>query len=384
MERSDERGTRRSSADWLAEGDARYNAQAWNEAGTALEKGLALDPMQAHAWYQLGNVREEQGLDDQAAAVCFEKAVALDPSHARAWNNLGGAQQRLGHGEQAFESYRKAMQADPGLAQACLNLGRLAGARGDQALAAECFRTGLKHHPGDPTFEHLSAASAGGRTERAPAGYVTNLFDSVALQFERHLVRNLEYQVPEALAKLVRPELDAARSAATRACVVDLGCGTGLVGMALASAGAEILGVDLSPRMLEIAARSGAYATLEQGELVEVLARIPAGSVRVVLAADVFIYIGELAAVFAAVARVLAPQGLFALSVEGLESGTYRLQPTGRYAQSPGYLRTLAAQSGLEERSIEGTLIRREGRGHAEGWLALFAKTGSRTKTTAA
>ena len=46
-------------------------------------------------------------------------------------------------------------------------------------------------------------------------------------------------------------------------------------------------------------------------------------------------------------ARVLAPRGLFALAVEGLESGDYRLQPTGRYAQSPAYLRTLAAQAGL-------------------------------------
>jgi predicted TPR repeat methyltransferase len=384
MERNDARGTARSSADWLAEGNAHYAARDWNEAGVALEHSLALDSRQADAWYRLGNVREEQGHDDLAAVACFENAVALDPSHARAWNNLGAAQERLGLGEQAVASYRNAMQADPALAQACLNRGRLAGARGDHALAAACFETGLNHHPGDPTFEHLSAASAGRSTARAPEGYVTNLFDGLARQFERHLVNDLQYQVPEALAKLVRPELDAARGVATRARVIDLGCGTGLVGMALAAAGAEIIGVDLSPRMLEIAARRGAYAKLEQGELVEVLARTSAGSVRAVLAADVFIYIGDLAAVFAAVARVLAPQGLFALSVEGLEGGTYSLQPTGRYAQSPGYLRALAAQSGLEERRLERTLIRREGRGHAEGWLALFAKRASGTKTTAA
>lgn len=365
MQRNDER----SAGDWLAEGNAHYDAQAWNEAGSALEKSLALDPRQANAWFRLGNVREEQGQNDRAAAICFEKAVALDPLHARAWNNLGGAQQRLGLGEQAVASYRKAMQADPGLAQACLNLGRLASTRGDHALAAECFKTGLDHHPGDPTFEHLAAAAAGRSTSRAPEGYVTSLFDGVAQQFERHLVDDLAYQVPEALAKLVKPQLRAG------ACVVDLGCGTGLVGVALASARAEIIGVDLSARMLEIAARRGAYAKLEKGELVEVLARMPTASVHAVLAADVFIYIGELSAVFTAVARVLAPRGLFALSVEGLEGGGYQLQPTGRYAQSPDYLRSLAAQCGLEERAMESTLIRREGSGHAGGWLALFSKT---------
>jgi predicted TPR repeat methyltransferase len=364
VERIDER----SAADWLAEGDARYDAHDWREAGVALEKSLALEPGQANAWFRLVNVREELGCDVLEAAACFEKAVALDPMHARAWNNLGSAQQRQGLGEQAIASYRKAMRADPALAQACLNLGRLAGNHGNHALAAECFKAGLEHHPGDPTFEHLSAAAAGRSTERAPAGYVTNLFDGIAQQFEHHLVRELEYQVPEALAILVRSRL------AAGSCVIDLGCGTGLVGAALHGTQAQLVGVDLSPRMLEIAARSGAYARLEQGEIVEVLARIPADSVHAVLAADVFIYLGDLSAIFAAVSRVLAPGGLFAFSVEGLDSGSYMLQPSGRYAQSPAYLRSLAALTGLEERSLEPSHIRREGQGHAEGWLVLFAR----------
>ena len=162
--------------------------------------------------------------------------------------------------------------------------------------------------------------------------------------------------------------------------MIDLGCGTGLVGVALAAAGAEITGVDLSPRMLEIAAARGAYARLEQGELVAVLARIPALSVHAVLAADVFIYVGSLEAVFAQAARVLAPDGLFAMSVEKLDAGSYQLRPTGRYAQSAAYLRTLAAQSGLQERSVERAHIRREGRVHVEGWIALFAKNGDAAK----
>ena len=358
----------KSSLQWISEGNAHYDAQRWSDASAAYEHGLALDARRPDAWYRLGNVREEQGRGDAEAAACFEKAVALDPAHARAWNNLGSAQQRLGFDDDALASYRKAMQADPGLAQPCLNLGRLAITRGDHALAAECFRMGLAHHPGDPTFEHLAAACAGRSTERAPAGYVTKLFDSVAPQFERHLVDELEYRVPEALAAMVRPKIEAGER------IVDLGCGTGLVGAALAGSGAHVIGVDLSVRMLEIASRRGAYASLEQGELGEVLARIPAGSVRAVLAADVFIYIGELAPVFAAVARVLAPEGFFALSVEGIDEGNYRLLSSGRYAQSPDYLRSLAARYGLAERNMERTRIRCEGRGHAEGWLALFSR----------
>ncbi|MBI1942293.1 MAG: tetratricopeptide repeat protein [Betaproteobacteria bacterium] len=367
----------RSSADWRAEGDAYYDARRWNEAGLAYERALALEPGPAHAWYRLGNVREEQGRDAEAAA-CFERALALDPAHAQAWNNLGGARQRSGDLEAAVQAYRKSIAAEPSLSQPYLNLGRLHGTRGEHALAAECFAQGLERHPGDPTFEHLVAATRGRSTARAPVGYVTALFDDVASQFERHLVRDLGYQVPEALAALVRPKLEALRAKrrgdAPRARVIDLGCGTGLVGVALAGMDAEIVGADLSPRMLQIAAGRGAYARLEHGDLAEVLARIAGGSAHAVLAADVFIYVGDLEAVFAAVARVLAPGGLFAFSVEGLQAGTYRLLPTGRYAQSPAYLRALAERCGLEELRLERSRIRRESRGYAEGWLALFAR----------
>jgi predicted TPR repeat methyltransferase len=373
----------RSTADWLAEGDANYDALRWNDAGLAYEHALARDPHQARAWYRLGNVREEQDRDGDAAA-CFDRAVALDPANAQAWNNLGGARQRLGREEQAISAYRRSMAADPYLPQPCLNLGRLASARGEHALAAECFNAGLAHHPGDPTFEHLVAATAGHNTARAPDAYVTTLFDGLAPRFEQHLVQDLEYRVPEALAQLVLPALQAARDAGTRARVIDLGCGTGLVGVALAAAGAEITGVDLSPRMLEIAAKRGDYTHLEQGELIAALSRIPSGSVQAVLAADVFIYVGDLAEVFAEAARVLAPGGLFAMSVEELKVGSYQLRPTGRYAQSAGYLRTLAAQRGLQERSIEWAHIRREGGIHVEGRIALFARPGDGAQATAA
>ena len=359
----------RSAAEWLAQGDAHYDAQRWNEAGQALERALAAAPANARAWYRLGNVREEQGRDEDAIA-CFEKAIALDPSLAQAWNNLGGAHQRLGRLEPAADAFRRAIAADAMLPQPYLNLGRLHGVRGEHALAAECFESGLKRHPDDPTFAHLVAAARGERTARAPAGYVTQLFDGIAAQFEQHLVKDLQYRVPEALAALARPAL----STVPRGRAIDLGCGTGLVGAALAGSGLELTGVDLSERMLQAAAARGVYARLEQSEIIEALARAAPGSVHAVFAADVFIYVGDLEAVFAAVARALAPGGVFAFSVEGLEDGSYRLLPSGRYAQSPSYLRGLADQSGMIERQMVRAPIRRERDGFAEGWLALFER----------
>jgi predicted TPR repeat methyltransferase len=361
-----------SKTEALAPADAHYDAQRWDEAGKAYESELARDPSQPEAWYRLGNVREELGCDAEALA-CFEKAVALDPGHAQAWNNLGGAHERVGHPEQAIAAFRSAVRADPRLPQPYLNLGRPAEARGDRAMAADWFRAGLAQYPDDPTFQHLVAAATGVNTECAPRDYVTALFDGFAPQFEQRLVQELDYHVPEALAALVRPALQAVP---VPACIIDLGSGTGLVGVALAGLRAHITGVDLSPRMLEVAAGHGVYACLEHGELVEFLGRCAACSVHAVLAADVFIYVGDLRATFAAVSRVLAPGGLFCFSIEHLAEGEgdYRLRGSGRYAQSPQYLRALAAACGLMERRVERARIRRQGDGYAEGWLAVFSR----------
>jgi predicted TPR repeat methyltransferase len=135
------------------------------------------------------------------------------------------------------------------------------------------------------------------------------------------------------------------------------------------------MGVDLSPRMLDIAAGRGVYARLERGELVDVLTRVAAASILAVLAADVFIYLGSLETVFDAVSAALGPGGVFGFSVEATEDKAgYRLKPTGRYAHSLDDLYGLAAKAGLEKRGLQRCRIRREGKGYAEGWLALFGK----------
>jgi predicted TPR repeat methyltransferase len=357
----------RSAAEWLAEGNAHYEAQRWDEAGIALARALSLEPRDAQAWFRLGNVREEQRRDAEALDS-FLRAVELDAKHARAWNNLGGARQRLGRSEQAALAYRKAIEADPALLQPYLNLGRLCQERGDLPAAAACFRAGLAHHPANAMLEHLAAAASGGSSARAPRQYVAELFDDVSARFDEHLVQHLEYRVPWLLADLVRSHL------APSSRVLDLGCGTGLVGAALATPGLQLTGVDLSPRMLEIAAKRGIYAGLLLADVQEALASSPAAHFRAVLAADVFIYIGDLADVFREVARVLEPGGLFAYSVEVLGEGSYQLQRTGRYAQNLGYLRDLAARSSLRELRADSVDIRRQQSGFAAGRLLLLER----------
>ena len=202
---------------------------------------------------------------------------------------------------------------------------------------------------------------------------VRSLFDDYAPQFDLHLVDRLDYRIPERLAG----EIAALRSPGPPLDVLDLGCGTGLFGAAVRPMASRITGVDLSPRMLEKARLRGGYDRLEPADILDFIRKEPPERYDLVAAADVFVYIGDLADVFGEVARVLRPRGLFAFSVEALAAPSadgYRLQPTGRYAHDASYLRDLARRHGLAVRVLSDTVIRTEHDTRVAGWIAVLEK----------
>jgi predicted TPR repeat methyltransferase len=66
-----------------------------------------------------------------------------------------------------------------------------------------------------------------------------------------------------------------------------------------------------------------------------------------IVAADVFIYIGDLGTVFAEAARLARGKALFAFSIETCSGADWQLQESGRYAQSAGYIERLAKEHGF-------------------------------------
>ena len=113
--------------------------------------------------------------------------------------------------------------------------------------------------------------------------------------------------------------------------MLDLGCGTGLCGPLIAPQADAIDGVDVSSAMLEQARKLGVYRELIHAILGEFLA-VTASRSDLILAADVFIYVGDLAAVFLRSARrILEPGGCLAFTVElGREGRDIQLLPSLR------------------------------------------------------
>jgi predicted TPR repeat methyltransferase len=91
--------------------------------------------------------------------------------------------------------------------------------------------------------------------------------------------------------------------------ILDAGCGTGLVGVALATYGhIRIVGFDLSTGMLERSAERGVYSELHQGSLLD---RLPFDDGRFASVVSVGVFtLGHVdGSAFAELARVTAPGG---------------------------------------------------------------------------
>jgi predicted TPR repeat methyltransferase len=155
--------------------------------------------------------------------------------------------------------------------------------------------------------------------------------------------------------------------------VLDLGCGTGLCGPLLRPLARTLVGVDLSPKMLAKARERGGYDELVCAELAAYLAGQPQ-RFDVGVAADVFVYIGDLVDVFTGMCTVLRSGGLFGFSVEAGGETDFVLQPTHRFAHSLGYLRRLADAHEFAIASVESRVIRKDRDTDVSGHLVVMRR----------
>jgi len=160
--------------------------------------------------------------------------------------------------------------------------------------------------------------------------------------------------------------------------VLDLGCGTGLLGALLRHGARRLIGVDLSKRMLEKARARRVYDELHEAELVAYLRAHPA-AFDVVTCADTFVYFGVLEEAFQASAAALRPGGFLAFSVEAEPAGAgenYRLNRHGRYSHRADYVRACLAAARLDVVDFRDAVLRKEAGGDVNGFIVL-AKMGS-------
>ena len=316
-----------SSGDLLADRRADYarmfaESGAFAEAAEVMEQALELAPDWAAGWFRFADYAEKSGRKE-AATAALERVVTLDPE------DIFGA-----------------------------------------VLKLALF--GATEVPPAP-----------------PSRYVEQLFDDYAERFDEALVERLDYSVPESLTDLILQHVGNERRFAH---VIDLGCGTGLFGERIRDRADFLQGFDLSANMLAKAADKQTYDRLAQADLSLPFAQsgvpsalsgaVPDRQADLVSAADVLMYLGDLAEVFDTAARLLEPGGLFAFSVE--DARTVSAQAVGegfvlrrslRYAHSESFIRERADGAGFAIVAMRREVIRTEAGNPVHGLLFVARRT---------
>ncbi|MCB1446042.1 MAG: methyltransferase domain-containing protein [Rhizobiaceae bacterium] len=249
---------------------------------------------------------------------------------------------------------------------------------GEFERAARAYGKVLVLDPEDHGGAAVRIASMGlGETPpKAPDAYVETLFDQHAAAFESILVDQLDYCVP----LMVRARIQSLGLGPFRK-LLDLGCGTGLTGGALRDICGEMVGLDLSENMVEIAHEKDLYETLYVAEAADFLEDNEDGPFDIVTATDVLPYIGFLEELFFGVADNLDKGGLFFFSSETLPHETFggrdfMVGPHQRFAHAEDYVSRSLAAAGFEVVEFGDITVRLEDGAPIAGHLVVARKGG--------
>jgi len=360
---------------WCQQGLAQARLHRLHASIASFERALALDGHCRPALFHLGCMLNEARQHARALTV-FERLLALEPDHGVAWFRHGQTLQALGRHAQALPSYDRALALDPAQPQAWINRGGILREAGRPADAVAAYRQALAHGGDAETIAFCLAAvePAGKAPATPPRKHVEGLFDDYADGFDAHLVQVLHYRGHEVLVDELRQVAGARRFARA----LDLGCGTGLCGMQLKQTAlvAQLDGVDLAANMLARARRTQAYDELARDDASSFLATTTQ-RYDLVTAADVFTYVGALEAVFAGVARVLEPAGLFAFSTEVADDdgdADVVLRGSLRYAHSRAYLERLAREHGFAVLRLQRRPFREDRQSMLRAWYGVLSR----------
>ena len=334
-------------------GIAAYRAGRLAEAADLIGQAIKASGAVPEFHYNLAVVLKATGRLKDAAAS-YERAIALKPDHVNAHNNLGNVWKALGQTGKARASFAQALAYNPDNTDTHYSLGVLCGELGERDAAARHLRRCLAGDPQDSRgagilLAHLGMGEA---PERTPEAQVLSLYDVRSRFWDQETF----YFAPQLVADGLRRH-----APHTGMDILDIGCGTGLVGAAVRDLAGRLDGVDISPAMLEKAKAKTVYDGLFQADLTSFMAG-RANGYDAVLGAATLIHVGDLQALFQAAASCLRAGGLFVFTLFPHEAGaaadyavagSTRLAQGGCFRHSIAYVRRLAAQTGFSVAELE-------------------------------
>jgi predicted TPR repeat methyltransferase len=330
------------------------------EARDAYRRALEIAPAHADTLVNLAITLRSLG-DPATALEKVKQAINIAPEHVSAHHNLGNILHDLKEYELALTAYNNAIELNPSDEdESTKAIAKILYRHDRQEEAIAMLQRFLAKKPNDEVATHMLAAFSGDKIpRRAPDQYVRQIFDKYSTTFDESLAR-MDYKAPQLVGARVSDQLS---GSADRYRVLDIGCGTGLCGPLIRTIADTLTGVDLSPKMLNMAEKLGVYDRLDEAELTTYM-NTKAECFDVITCVDTFCYFGALSDAFAAAFRALRPHGWLFFTVEqhSVEecSHGHRLQYHGRYSHTREYLRDTLTASGFELRDSVDVILRTE------------------------
>lgn len=275
----------------------------------------------------------------------YRAAILINPQSAVSNNNLGTILKDLGEYDEALGLFFNALHYAPQMPEISLNIVEtlVLLARNDKEKAVKIAANWLKSYPDNLYAEQINHTLKGEKIANNNH-YTESLFDAFADNYEL-VMQNLGYSAPLAMAKLAGPLFGR---------IADLGCGSGLAGQTFKSVQNQIIGVDISAKMLALAAKKNIYDELVKSDIIDFLKN--RRDYDWITAADVLCYLGDLNEV---ISLCRGKKLLFTIEAD-TDISDYRLDITSRYKHNPAYVEKLLHDNGFTTIKSQNLTLRHE------------------------
>lgn len=362
-----------------------------NKSASALQKFYQALQINKHNVNALINVADMEALNGNFAEAekYYKKTIEIDVNNLRAHTNYANMLCQNKRTLEALEEYRQAVIISPQSPELSYNLSLilksleeyeaaldlmfhafyLDSSREEWSLniaetlimfnekapqkAKKICENWYEKMPDNLVVKHLWA-TLNQQSDKEEKEYNRLLFDNFAPTYEKTL-KNINYGVADKIADIYAP---------LNGNILDLGCGTGLLGEKIKNIDNRIFGVDISAEMLVIAATKGIYADLYNQDI-ETFLQANRHKFDYVTAADVFCYFGDLEKIIKAV----YPAPLI-FSIESDEScDKFLLQANGRYKHNPQYIKSILQEVGYTTIKETPLVLRKENGKDVQGMI---------------
>lgn len=326
------------------------------EALSEARKALALAPAQAEILDAAIQIAQRSGATG-LIKEWTQQALAHQPDHTNHRLELGKALLSLGDSQGALEAFETVLAGDLDNEAAAAGRAHALLATGRQTDAVAAWDALLTRQPNNAAWAFHRSVAAGDVPAVQPLALVKSTFDELAPVYDMHMLRTLRYRLPKDVADRLLTLYPSREFH-----LLDLGCGTGLLGLMLGKIAGSMIGVDASIKMIEQAEKHGVYDRFHHVDLVDALRETPASLYHVIAALDVFIYVGDLSHALADAQRILVPGGRMVFSCETApdDGTTWVLQPHGRYAHQRAHVQALCQAVGFSDIQIKDVDLRLE------------------------